>query len=137
MSDDTYDTNVWLVRELYEAREQADLDRVRALLAEDVVWHEPDVGTKNTGDLRGPEEVISMLTSARERSGGTFRLVPREVVANGEHAVAMVDWSAEMNGESGESLEGKEVAVYRIREGKIVEVSFHQDDQDLDRRFWE
>ena len=37
----------------------------------------------------------------------------------------------------GERLEGKEVAVYRVRGGKVVEASFHQDDVDLDRRFWE
>jgi ketosteroid isomerase-like protein len=45
-----------------------------------------------------------------------------------------VEWSATREGAS---LEGREVTVYRIREGRIAEASFHQDDPDLDRRFWE
>jgi ketosteroid isomerase-like protein len=56
------------------------------------------------------------------------------VVANGEHAVAIIDWSAERGGKR---LEGKEVAVYRIQDDKVAETSFHQDNVDLDRRFWE
>jgi ketosteroid isomerase-like protein len=126
--------NARLVRELYEARGRGDLEAVRSMLADDVVWYEPDVGGEHDGDHRGPEEVLGMMRDASERTGGTFRLVAREVVANGEHAVAMVDWSAERGGER---LEGKEAAVYRVRGGKVVEASFHQDDVDLDRRFWE
>lgn len=45
----------------------------------------------------------------------------------------MIDWSATREGKR---LEGKEVAVYRIRGGRIVEVSFHQDDQSKDAEFW-
>lgn len=75
-----------------------------------------------------------MIRSARERAGGTFRLRPREIVANEQHAVALVDWSAEREGET---LEGKEVAVYRVRDGEVAEAHFHQDDQELDRQFWE
>ena len=78
--------------------------------------------------------LIRNLYEARGRTGATFSLRPREIVANGEHAVALVDWSAKRDGET---LEGKEVAVYRLRDGKVIEVHFHQDDQDLDRQFWE
>jgi hypothetical protein len=48
--------------------------------------------------------------------------------------VAIIDWSAERGGKR---LEGKEVAVYRIQDDKVAETSFHQDNVDLDRRFWE
>lgn len=125
--------NVALVRTLYEARARGDLEAVRPILAEDIVWHEPDVGSEHTGDLLGPDAVLAMMREAQELTGGTFSLTPREVVANGEHAVAMIDWAAERGGER---LEGKEVAVYRIRGDKVVEASFHQDDVELDRRFW-
>ncbi len=124
---------VALIRNLYEARDRNDEDAIRSVLSEDVVWHEPDVGGEHTGDLRGPDAVLAMSWDARGRTGGTFKLRPQEIVANGEHAVVLVDWSAERDGET---LKGKEVAVYRVRNGKIVEVHFHQDDGDLDRRFW-
>ena len=126
--------NAALVRRLYEARDRNDEDAIRSVLSDSVVWHEPDVGGEHTGDLRGPDAVLAMIRDARRRTGGTFTLRPREIVANGEHGVALVDWSAVLEGET---LEGKEVAVYRVRDGRIVEVHFHQDDQTLDRQFWE
>ncbi len=126
--------NAALIRRLYEARDRNDEDAIRSMLSGDVVWHEPDVGGEHTGDLHGSDAVIAMIRDARGRTGGTFSLRPSQIVANGEHAVALVDWSAEREGEV---LDGKEVAVYRVRDGRIVEVHFHQDDQDLDRRFWE
>ncbi|CAA9465518.1 MAG: hypothetical protein AVDCRST_MAG25-1479 [uncultured Rubrobacteraceae bacterium] len=126
--------NAALVRRLYEARGRNDEDAIRTILSGDVLWHEPDVGGEHTGDLSGPDAVLAMMRDARERTGGTFRLRPREIVANGEHSVALVEWSAEREGRT---LEGREVAVYRVRNGKIVEAHFHQDDQALDRQFWE
>jgi ketosteroid isomerase-like protein len=73
-----------------------------------------------------------MIREARSLTNGTFVLTPREIVANGEHAVAMVDWSATREGKR---VEGKEVAVYRIRDGRVAKVSFHQDDQSKDAEF--
>lgn len=129
-----HQSHVDLVRKLYQSRNAGDEAEIRACLADRVLWHEPDLGPEHTGDLRGPDAVLAMISRAQRLTGGTFRLHPREVVANGEHAVALVDWSATQDGTQ---LEGKEVAVYRIRNGEIVEVSFHQDDPDLDRQFWE
>lgn len=129
-----YQSNVDLVRKLYEARKTGDDEGIRSCLADDVLWHEPDLDSEHTGDLQGQDAVLALIRRANELTGGTFRLHPSEVVTNGEHAVALVEWSAT---QEGASLEGREVAVYRIREGRIVEASFHQDDPDLDRRFWE
>ena len=127
-------TNSQIVRDLYEARARDDLEAVRAMLAEDVVWHEPDLDNPHTGDLHGPDAVLGMIREAQKITDGTFRLVPRKVVAHGGHAVALVDWSAELGGEE---IEGKEVAVYRVRDSKIIEVSFHLDDPAADEAFWE
>lgn len=96
--------NAGLVRRLYEARDRSDSDAVRSVLAEEAVWHEPDLGGEHSGDLHGPNAVLAMIGEAQELAHGTFRLRPREIVANGEHAVALVDWSATR---SGRVLEGK------------------------------
>jgi hypothetical protein len=55
-------------------------------------------------------------------------------VAHGGQVVAFIDWSAERGGGR---IEGKEVAVYRMRDGKVVEAFFHVDDPTDDREFWE
>lgn len=52
----------------------------------------------------------------------------------GEHTVALVGWPATRRKEK---LEGKEVVVYRVWDGKVIEAHFHQDDVNLDGRFWE
>lgn len=126
--------NDTLIRDLYESRALNDPESVREMLAEDVVWHEPDLDNPHTGDLHGPDAVLAMIREAQRLTGGTFQLSPREVVAHGEHAVALIDWSAERDGER---IEGKEVAVYRVRGGKIAEASFHLDDPATDEAFWE
>lgn len=113
---------------------RGDEESICSCLARDIVWHEPDLASEHTGELAGPDAVLAMSSRAQEITGGTFLLRPRQIVANGEHAVALVDWSA-LRGE--ERLAGKEVAVYRIREGRSVEASFHQDDPQTDREFWE
>lgn len=69
--------NAALVRELYKARAEKDHEAVRAVLSEDVVWHEPEVGGEHSGDLYGPGAVLEMLQQAAERTDGTFHLVPR------------------------------------------------------------
>ena len=127
-------SNEEMVRVLYEARNRGDLEAVRSMLADDVVWREPDLDNPHTGDLHGLDAVLGMIQEAQRITGGTFHLVLREVMAHGEHAIALIDWSAQRDGEA---IEGKEVAVYRVRNGKIVEVFFHVDDPDDDREFWE
>ncbi|MGB3633814.1 MAG: nuclear transport factor 2 family protein, partial [Rubrobacteraceae bacterium] len=78
--------NVTLVCEFYAARDRGDLDAVRSYLADDVVWHEPDQDNPHTGDLNGPDAVLGMIREAQRLTGGTFRLVTRDVVAHGDHA---------------------------------------------------
>lgn len=53
-------SNAELVRSLYEARERDDLQAVRSMLADDVVWREPDLDNPHTGDLRGSEAVLGI-----------------------------------------------------------------------------
>lgn len=130
----TAQSNEDIIRRLYEARDRGDLEAVRSMLVEDVVWSEPDLDNPHTGDLHGSEAVLGMIREAQRITNGAFRLIPREVMAHGEHAVALIDWSAERNGER---IEGKEVAVYRVRDGKVVEASFHLDNPAADEAFWE
>ncbi len=126
-------SNEDLIRDLYEVRERGDLEAVRTILADDIVWREPDLDNPHTGDLRGPEAVLGMIREAQRITGDTFSLVPREVVSHGGQVVAFIDWSAERDGGQ---IEGKEIAVYRVRDGKIVVAFFHVDDPTDDREFW-
>lgn len=46
----------------------------------------------------------------------------------------LIDWSAERDGER---IEGKEVAVYWLRDGKIAEAALLLDDPSSGEAFWE
>ena len=103
------------------------------MLDEDVLWREPEVGNEHTGDLRGVDAMLGMIREAGWLTGSTFELRVSEAVAHGEQVAAFIDWSATRDGKT---LEGKEIAIYRIRDDKIVEAYFHQDNIGDDEEFW-
>jgi ketosteroid isomerase-like protein len=114
------------VRELYDARARRDWNAVRALLADEIVWHEP--GEEDySGDYHGPNEVVALLEKLVAITEGTFQLVPEAFVNSEEHSAALIRWWAE-RGER--RSEGNEIAVYRFRDGKVAEVWFHVDGHD-------
>lgn len=116
-----------VVAALYQARADNDLDAVRELLHPAVVWREHEGEAGYAGTHRGPDAVLNeMLGSAMAVTAGTFTVDLEEVVAHGPHlAAALVCWSANRDGEE---MTGREIAVYRVRNGQVVEASFHLED---------
>ena len=125
--------NAKLIRELYDARARDDVDTIRSILADDIVWHDPGNNPPFTGDLQGVDAVLRMIDKAKELTDRTFRLWLHAVVANDEHAVALVNWSAERGGKT---ISGREVGVYHVRDGKVAEVWFHPADPKALEEFW-
>lgn len=122
--------NEQTVRELYAARERGDLDRVAELLAPDVEWHEP---YHFLGDIHGRERVLETLREAVEATHGTFHIGVHDVLANDEHTVALVEWSAQRDGRD---MRGQEIAVYHLRDGVVTEVWFTANDPDAVDEFF-
>ena len=116
-----------IVRDFYAARGRRDWDAVRDLLAEDVVWRETDGNADYSGDHQGRETVAELLAKFIEITGGTFTLDPREIVSTAAHVAATVRWRADR---SGVHIEGNDLAVYRIADGRIAEAWFFQDGYD-------
>jgi ketosteroid isomerase-like protein len=116
-----------LVRDFYGARGRRDWDAVRALLAEDVVWREADGEQDYSGDHHGRATVMELLAKLDEVTGGTFVLQPQETICTAEHVAATVHWHAERGGRR---VEGNELAVYRIADGRIAGAWFFPDSHD-------
>lgn len=115
-----------IVRDFYAARGRRDWDAVRALLAEDVVWHEG--GNQDySGDHHGREAVAELIAKLVEVTGGTFALEPSEIISTAEHVAAAVRWRADR---SDIHVEGNDLAVYRIAAGRIGEAWFYADGYD-------
>lgn len=117
-----------IIRDIYAARARGDLDAVRALVHDDIVWHER--GEEDySGDHRGSDALIALLESLQRTTGGTFELEPTGFLETAEHVAAGIRWSARRGAAS---VEGYEVAVYRIAAGRIAEAWFFPDGYDPD-----
>ena len=115
-----------LVRQLYDARARHDEATIRALLAPDVVWHEPPGAAAYTGDHIGPDAVRrNMIGAAMAVTAGTFRLELDDAIPHGEHVVALVRWSATRHGRT---MTGHEVGVYRITNNRVADAWFFPND---------
>jgi ketosteroid isomerase-like protein len=67
---------------------------------------------------RGVGAHLQMLKTARELSGGTLRLEPRAVAADGDYLVVWGRITAEREGKR---LNSDHCVMYRFSQGKIVE----------------
>jgi uncharacterized protein len=115
------------VRAFYAARERRDWEAVGQLLAADVVWREADGNQDYSGAHHGRDTVAALLTKLVEITGGTFTLEPIDVVCTADHAATNVRWRAER---SGTHVEGNDLAVFRIAEGRIAAAWFFPDGYD-------
>jgi ketosteroid isomerase-like protein len=121
-----------LVRRGYEAFAKGDLDTLNSLLSDDIVWHVPGKSPV-AGDHKGKEAVFGLFGKIAERSGGTFHQEIHDVLANDEHALAMVVARAEREGKR---YEDKQVHVFHIKDGKAAEFWNHFGDQYAADEFW-
>ena len=114
-----------LVRDGFAAFERGDMDALRKqIFTGDVRWHNPGRGPIS-GVYEGTEQVIQYFARVLELTGGTFSLELHDVLANDEHAVALVTVRGER---AGKQLTDNEVLTYHIRDGKISEVWTHTTD---------
>ena len=124
--------NAELLREAYDAFGRGDIPTVVGLFAEEITWHVPG-RSPLSGDYRGHEEVVGFFSRAMELSGGTLRVEADEIIGDGERVVALTTVSAERNGRSWSS---PEVHVWRVRDGRVVEFTEYQGDQQTEDEFW-
>ena len=122
------DAKEQLIRKLYDARARRDWDAVRALLADEVGWHEPG-DEEHSGDFRGREEVTSLLERFVEVTEGSFQLEPEAFLNLDDHSAVAVRWWAER---CGRRSAGREIAVYRVREGTIDQAWFYNEPSDAE-----
>jgi ketosteroid isomerase-like protein len=124
--------NEEMLRRGYEAFAQGDLEAVKEIFPEDIVFHVPGRGLIS-GEYRGREAVLGFFAKGQELSGGTLRIELHDVAATDEHAIALQINRAERNAKT---LAARVVGVYHIRGGKASEAWFLTDSQDENDQFW-
>jgi len=124
--------NEELLRNGYAAFEKGDLDTLRGLFTDDIVWHSPG-RSPLAGDYRGIDEVFGLFGKVFELSGGTFRNEIHDILADDEHAVALVSATGERNGKT---LNDKQAHVFHVRDGKVTEFWLQPGDLYANDDFW-
>jgi ketosteroid isomerase-like protein len=125
-------TNEQLLRQGYKAFADGDLDTVRSLLADDIVWHNGGAN-QLAGEYTGPEEVVDLFGQLMEVTGGTFRLDVHDILANDTHGIVLVTVHAERDGRR---LDMNEVHIWHLEQGHAEEFwSFAEDVAEMDAFF--
>lgn len=118
--------NVEPLRKGIDAFARGDIDTVRSLWTDDVVYHVPGASPV-AGDHKGKDGVMSYLAEAAELTGGTLRMVEvHDVLANDEHGVALLRFTASRKGRQ---FTWNQANVYHLRNGKMAEAWAHPADQ--------
>lgn len=118
-----------LLRRLLEAFGARDVHAMETAFDDDVTWHAP--GTNRfSGQFRGRTAAMQRLAQMRE-AGISTGFDVHDVVANDEHAVALVHLHLEVA--DGRRYDQPQVQVAHVREGRIVEFwTMNQDQAVLD-----
>jgi ketosteroid isomerase-like protein len=121
-----------LIRSGYEAFRTGDMEKLNELFADDIMWH---VGGRSTltGDYKGKQEVFGFFGKLAEGTGGSFRLEVHDILANDQHAIALVRSRGEREGKS---IDDRGVHVLELRDGKVVEFWGYPEDQYAVDEFW-
>jgi uncharacterized protein len=121
--------NGTLLRGLLQAFAERDAVAMETAFDDDVTWHAP--GTNRfSGQFRGRAAAMQRLDQMRE-AGISTRLDVHDVVANDEHAVALVHLHLEVA--DGRRYDQPQVQVAHVRSGRIIEFwTMNQDQAVLD-----
>ena len=121
--------NGTLLRRLLEAFSARDVQAMEAAFRDDVTWHAP--GTNRfSGQFLGRAAAMQRLAQMRE-AGISTNFDVHDVVANDEHAVALVHLHLEVA--DGRRYDQPQVQVAHVREGRIAEFwTMNQDQAVLD-----
>lgn len=126
------EANVKLVERGFEAFAAGDMETMSELLSPDIVWHSPG-NNPISGTYTGLEEVFGLFAKVGELTGGQLTNDLHAVLADDEHAVALVSASARRGDKT---LDAHSVFVYHIANGRVTEAWLSTEDQAAADEFW-
>jgi ketosteroid isomerase-like protein len=119
--------NAAIIRRAAEAMSAGDLQGASSFLADDVRWHEIGSSQPVEGKQALAERFAAMPPDA------SITTDTHDVVANDEHAIALVEATARMGDQS---LVYRTAEIYHMKDGKITERWAFSDDTDRINKFF-
>ena len=124
--------NAGVIHKAYQDFAKGNIPAVFAALDARIAWHVPGHGPLS-GDYSGHEQIGGFFQRTMELSGGAFRIDVHNVLAEDALVVALVTVNAQRNGISASF---PEVHVWRMKDGKVIEFSEYQGDEQREDQFW-
>ena len=124
--------NLELIRRGYEAFGRGDIGTVPGVLDPNIHWHIPG-RSPLSGDYEGHDEVIAFFTKTQELAAGTFAIQVDDLLAGAQRVAVLCTVSAQRHGQH---WSAPEVHVWRVANGRAVEVREYQGDQQAEDEFW-
>ena len=124
--------NVTAARRAYEAFSTGDVEALRGLWADDIVFHVKGVLDLD-GDYIGHDAVFGFFARLAQATGGSFRLDVHAIVADDEHAVTLLHQYADREGRT---FRGASRPRRHMRDGKTCEFSSATTDRVAAMAFW-
>ncbi|MBV9100848.1 MAG: nuclear transport factor 2 family protein [Candidatus Dormibacteraeota bacterium] len=116
--------NATLFRRGYEAFNSGDMDAVRETFDQNIVWHTGG-RSRFSRDSHGIDDTLGFFMELIQATNGTFHTEVHDIIANDDHAVALVSSSAEVNGRK---IESRAAHVVHVKDGKVTESWFFDED---------
>ncbi len=124
--------NEQFVRKMYDAMARGDGRQLARVLTAETQWIMPGRGLLS-GTYRGPDEIFGLWKRIAEQSGGGLQLELRDVLANDDHAVALV---SVRGSREGRQLDERQVAVFEFADGQLRSGTFIYEDPQTYDAFW-
>jgi uncharacterized protein len=107
--------NIATFRSIYSAFTAGDIDTLATFFDEDVVWNTPGQHPL-AGTHEGRAATFASFAEEFERSGGTYSVEVRDLLANDKHIVALLHATATR---AGKRLDQDYAIIFEMREGKV------------------
>ena len=121
----TRESNLAVLRGYFDAMAAGGPPAAMPFYSEQVVLEVPG-GHEASGTYSGHEGVRAFGGTMARLSGGTFRLVPVDLLASDDHVVTVADASVEV---AGERVQWRRIIVSEVTDGTLSHLRFFESDQ--------
>jgi ketosteroid isomerase-like protein len=129
----TVQDNLDLVRRGYAAFGAGDADTLLELFSPDIVQTVPG-SSALAGSHKGAQNVLALYGRLAELSGGTIRVELEDALSDGgDRVITVHQVTAERDGET---YSAREVLLFTIVDGKVVEIQDFLADIEANDSFW-
>jgi ketosteroid isomerase-like protein len=119
--------NVEVVRALYDAWAREDFPGLTELLDPEIEYVNPE-GAVEPGTRHGIEEFVSAVEKVFE-GWATWRMEPERFESVGDQVAVVLSYTARGR-TSGVEVEGRESALWTLRDGRVIRYAWFHDPQD-------